>query len=182
MSSVAQDDLVVLGRVTTVYGVKGWVKVLSETEPMQSILEYRPWFIKRNHQDWQLVTLVAGKQHGKGLVVQFEGSDDRNFAAQYRGALIAVPKDSLPPLDEDEVYWHQLEGLKVLCKDANEQEILLGRVDHLMSTGSNDVLVVKSCPASIDTRERLLPYLVGQVIQDIDLQAGELRVDWDPEF
>lgn len=179
---MSRDDLVILGRVTSVYGIKGWVKVFSETEPMQGILEYRPWLIKPKNQDWQPVNLVGGKQHGKGLIVQFEGCNDRNWAMRYCGATIAVPKDSLPALDEDDFYWHQLEGLRVYTEDDAGREILLGRVDHLMSTGSNDVLVVKGFTESIDGRERLLPYLPGQVIKGVDLQAGEIRVDWDPEF
>lgn len=182
MSPVLRDDLVVLGRITSVYGVKGWVKVLSETEPKQGILEYRPWLIKRNDQDWEPVTIVAGRQHGKGLVVQFEGCNDRDVAMQYCGALIASPKTSLPALENGEFYWHQLEGLKVFCQGVAGQKVLLGRVDYVMSTGANDVLVVKGCESSIDQRERLLPYLVEQVVKKIDLQAGEISVDWDPEF
>lgn len=174
---MSQNDLVILGRVASVYGIKGWVKVYSETEPMQGILDYHPWLIKLKNRDWQPAKLAGGKRHGKGLVVRFEGCEDRNLAMQYVGASIAVPKESLPALDQGDFYWHQLEGLKVYAG----QE-LLGQVDHLISTGSNDVLVVKGCEASIDKRERLIPYLLEQVVQSVDLQAGEIRVDWDPEF
>lgn len=172
----------VLGRVTSVYGIQGWVKVFSETEPMQGILEYRPWLIKRNRQDWQPVELAGGKRHGKGLIVRFAGCEDRDVAAGYCGAEIAVPKSSLPDLEAGDYYWHQLQGLRVLSVDASGAEVLLGQVDHLLATGSNDVLVVKRCDGSIDDRERLLPYLPDQVIKQIDLAVGEMRVDWDPEF
>lgn len=179
---VLRDDLVVLGRVTSVYGIKGWVKIFSETEPMQAILEYHPWFIKPPSQDWQPITLAGGKPHGKGLVVRFAGCEDRDMAAAYRGAVIAVPKANLPDLDEGDYYWHQLEGLRVYSGKLDGEPLLLGRVSHLMETGANDVMVVKACEGSIDTRERLLPYLPGQVVTRVDLQLGEIRVDWDPEF
>ena len=68
-------------------------------------------------------------------------------------------------------------GLKVI---ASEQ--LLGAVDHMIETGANDVMVVRRCEGSLDDRERLIPYLPGDFVQDIDLQSGTITVDWDPEF
>lgn len=53
---------------------------------------------------------------------------------------------------------------------------MLGTVDHLFETGANDVLVV------VGERERLLPYVWDQVIRGVDLDAGIMRVDWDPDF
>lgn len=53
---------------------------------------------------------------------------------------------------------------------------------HLIETGSNDVLVVQASASSIDQRERLIPYLPEQVVRDVDLAAGQMVVDWDPEF
>ncbi|UWN51421.1 Ribosome maturation factor RimM [Alcanivorax sp. ALC70] len=58
----------------------------------------------------------------------------------------------------------------------------LGRVHGLMETGANDVLVVRGDADSLDRQERLLPWTPGEVVRAVDLEAGELRVDWDPEF
>ncbi len=170
-----------LGKITSAYGIKGWVKVYSETDPRQGILDYQPWFIKTRNHDWTPVKLTAGKIHGKGLVVQIEGSTNRDLAAQYCGAMIAVEKASLPALEEDDYYWHQLEGLRVVTK-TETTEALLGRLDHLMATGANDVMVIKHCEGSLDQRERLIPYLPDQVVKNVDLEKGEIRVVWDPEF
>ena len=104
--------------------------------------------------------------------------DDRDVARDYCGLDIAIETSLLPELDDGEFYWSQLEKLKVYTLDGK----LLGKVNHLIETGSNDVLVVRKCEGSIDKRERLIPYLPDQVIQEIDLEAGTLRVDWDPEF
>ena len=52
----------------------------------------------------------------------------------------------------------------------------------MIETGSNDVLVVKKCKDSLDGRERLIPYLPDQVVLAVDLEAGSIEVDWDPEF
>ena len=83
----------------------------------------------------------------------------------------------MPDLAEDDYYWYQLQGLKVI----DLQEQLLGTVDHLLETGANDVMVVKPCAGSLDDRERLLPY-TAQCVLKVDLAAGEMRVDWDADF
>ncbi|HBO13126.1 MAG TPA: 16S rRNA processing protein RimM, partial [Halieaceae bacterium] len=91
---------------------------------------------------------------------------------------------ALPPLGDGEYYWHQLEGLEVWCQDREGEaagEQLLGRVAYLIETGANDVLVVRASPGSIDDRERLVPYLPGDVVKAVDLAAGRLTVDWFPE-
>jgi 16S rRNA processing protein RimM len=60
--------------------------------------------------------------------------------------------------------------------------VLLGRLDHLMETGANDVLVVRACDGSLDQRERLIPWIPDEVILAVDRARRELLVDWDPEF
>jgi 16S rRNA processing protein RimM len=84
----------------------------------------------------------------------------------------------LPELPSGEYYWYQLEGLDVFTVSGE----CLGKVHHLMETGSNDVVVVRATSGSIDQRERLIPYLPDQVVQQVDLDQGRMVVDWDPEF
>ncbi len=177
MSEQSQDKHVIVGRITSVYGVKGMVKVFSHTEPMENILNYSPWMLKLDGR-WTEVKLAEGRRHGKGIVVRLAGCSDRDVARKYCEMDIAVSSALIPELEEGEFYWSQLEKLKVYTLDG----ILLGQVNHLIETGSNDVLVVQQCEGSLDERERLIPYLPDQVVQDIDLEAGTLRVDWDPEF
>lgn len=174
------SDPVVIGRLTAVYGIKGWLKVHSFTEPMDNFLGYRNCYIQRRGQ-WQPLEIEAGRVHGKGLVVKLRGVDDPETARGYTGSDVAVEATDMPELDDDEFYWHELEGLRVYA-DQDGDQVLLGRVDHLMETGANDVLVVKPCEGSIDRRERLLPWLPGQVVLEVDTEAGTLRVDWDPSF
>jgi 16S rRNA processing protein RimM len=159
----------VLGRICGVYGVRGWVKVYSETDPIEGILGYSPWTLGDGNTDRGV---AEGKRHGKGLIARLEGCDDRDQAAALVGMRISVPRDRLPPPAQDEYYWADLEGLFVSTLDG----IGLGQVDHLFSTPGNDVLVVKG------ERERLIPFIWGQVIKDVDLEQGLIRVDWDPGF
>ncbi|MEH6472326.1 MAG: ribosome maturation factor RimM [Halopseudomonas sp.] len=171
------EDLVVLGKITSLYGVRGWVKVYSHTEPMDNILKYVPWTVKLNGR-WITVEVEQGKRHSKSLVAKLVGCDDRDAASEYCGGEIYGDRNMLPALEEGDYYWHQLEKLNVVTESGVE----LGQVDHLLATGSNDVLVIKSTPQSVDERERMVPYLLDQVVKEVNLEQGTIRVDWDPEF
>jgi 16S rRNA processing protein RimM len=174
--SEAGTDHLVIGRIGGVYGVSGWVRVQSFTEPEENLLGYERWLIRRKGQ-WQAIVIDAGRRHGKGLVAHIEGVDDRNAAELLKGSDIAIRRQELPRLHDGDYYWHQLEGLQVWA--AGE---LLGQIDHMMETGSNDVMVIKPCEGSRDGRERLVPWLQDSVVGEIDLDAGTVQVEWDAEF
>lgn len=165
------ERMVVLGRLSGLYGVQGWLKVYSDTEPREGIIRYPAWWV-RQQDGWKQMRVEQGRRHGKGVVVKLEGIDDRDAAAKLLNAEVAVDRNELPDTAPGEYYWTDLEGLSVVCLDGTE----LGRVDHLIETGANDVLVVAG------ERERLIPYIPEQVIKQIDLEQGRMVVDWDPEF
>lgn len=175
------SERVIIGKITSVYGVKGWVKVHSYTEPMENFFGYTNCLIQRGGQ-WSPISFESGKRHGKGLVAQISGVNDRDQAALFCKSEISVSAEALPKLKEDEYYWRQLEGLQVFTTDNDGNELLLGKVDHMLETGSNDVLVVQKCQGSIDEQERLIPYLPGQFVDSIEIDKGLIRVNWDPEF
>ena len=167
----ATDPLVPVGRISGVYGVKGWVRIYSFTAPRDNILQYNPWQIHLP-AGWQSVEVLEGKAHGKGVIARLAGCEDRDAAARWMDAEIAIRRSQLPETQAGEYYWSDLIGLRVITGAGEE----LGTVDHLLETGANDVLVV------LGDRERLIPYVVGEVVTEVDLVARELRVDWDPEF
>lgn len=175
-----RSNLVNVGRITTVFGVKGWLKVHSNTEPPEAIFDYTPWWIKTKHGVKE-VEIDAGRPHGNAFVVHIKGLDDRDIARDYCQVDIAVERDQMPELDEGEFYWHQLEGLSVIS-EYDGQTFRLGQVQRLLETGANDVLVIKGTADSMDQNERLVPYVPGQFVKSIDLDAGEMIVEWDPEF
>ncbi len=172
---------IALGHIASVYGVKGWLKIHSNTSPMENILNYPRWILDR---DGQLMTVEIdqARQHGKGLVAHIVGCDDRELARSYCRSEITINADEMPEPEDDEIYWHQLESLDVFSRNAEGDNILLGKVSHLMETGANDVLVIRPSKGSIDRRERLVPWLTGSVVLDVNPEKGFIRVDWDPEF
>jgi 16S rRNA processing protein RimM len=113
-----------------------------------------------------------GRAQGKGVVARLDGVDDRDAATALVGTEIWVPRDALPKPRQGEYYWADLEGLAVRTVDGVD----LGRVSHLFATGANDVMVVQG------GRERLIPFVPGRQVVKVDLDAGLIEVDWDPDF
>jgi 16S rRNA processing protein RimM len=165
-----RDRLVVMGRIGAPHGVHGWVRVFSETRPREALLGYSPWHLKLEER-WQVREVLAGHPQGKALVVHLAGCEDRDDAARLTNVQIAVPRGQLPEPAEDEYYWTDLYGLRVLTLDG----VALGVVDHLLETGANDVLVVRG------ERERLIPFVEPDVVRRVDLGEGVIRVDWHPD-
>ena len=161
---------VLLGRVQGIYGVKGWVKIFSYTEPRKNILDYSPWLVKLNNQ-WQEMKIESGRLQGKRVVAKIEGIDDPDAATALLNAEISVPRERLPEPGENEFYWTDLEGMRVIDQGEND----LGVVDHIIATGANDVLVVRG------EKETLIPFLLETAIKSVDFENGLIRVDWDVE-
>lgn len=167
-----KDDYIVVGRIAGLYGVRGWVKVFSHTQPRDNILGYATWYLKRDGK-WQATTLEDGRSQGKGIVAKLQGCDDREAAAALMETTVAIRREQLPPAGPDEYYWADLKGLRV----SNLEGVELGKVTHLQETGANDVLVVRQ-----GSSERLIPFIQGLFVTEIDLDKGEMTVDWDPDF
>ena len=157
-----------VGRIAGLYGLKGWVKVISYTEPRKNILGYQPWFLERDGVVEQFDP-AAGRAQGKGLVAQVTGVEDRDAAARLIGANILVNRESFTPTGCNEYYWHDLVGLQV----ATIEGAALGVVDSLLETGANDVLVVVQ-----DDHRWLIPFIVDDVVKRVDFDAATIVVDW----
>ncbi len=166
-----ENTLITLGKISGVFGVKGWVKVYSYTAERDNILSFKTWYLFRDQQ-WQPVKVLAGQRQGKGLIASLEGVTDREQALSLQGTLIGTVRESLPELTEDEFYWSDLIGLDVVTT----ADQILGKISHLFETGANDVMVVKG------DRERWLPWVMHDVVKRVDLDSGTVHVDWDPDF
>lgn len=170
MSESAQD-MIVLGKISGLYGVRGWCRVFSYTEPRDNILSYSPWYLRKG-QDWQMVEVVEGRQQGKGVVVHLKGCDDRDAATLLMGSEVAIKPEQMPRPAENEYYWSDLIGCQVETVDG----VALGHIESMMETGANDVIVVAG------ERERLIPFVQGDIVVEVDIAAKRVRVDWDPDF
>jgi 16S rRNA processing protein RimM len=164
------DDWVVMGRIAAPFGIKGWIKVQPYSEEADALVDFGSWRIGRGEQQTHY-NVEAAQDHGKALVAKLAGIDDRDAAFALRGQEISVAKSALPPAEENEFYWSDLIGLKVV----NRQNIELGRVDSLMESGASDLLVVKGA------REHLIPF-VAAFVGKVDVAGGTIEVDWGEDY
>ncbi len=181
-----KDDILTFGKISGVFGVKGWVKIFSHTSPRQQILKYSPLYLRKKNatgkgregrDSWQAIKVLKGHKQGKAVVAQLEGVDDRDQAFSMIGIEIGIKRDQLPKLSNNNFYWTDLEGVSVFTIDDEE----LGVVDWVFSTGSNDVLVVK-CISGEKGKEYMVPWIKDDVIKSVDLDESRIVVDWDPGF
>ena len=168
---MSAEQQVVVGHVSGVFGVRGWLRVRSYTEPPEQLLRYSPWQLELAGERRALV-VEQGRRHAGGLVAKLAGVADRDAACALAGAQISIARSQLPALADGEFYWVDLIGLEVVGRDGKR----LGRVTGLMATGANDVLRVAG------ERERLIPFVLDEVVLAVDLTAGRIEVDWDPDF
>ncbi|MDA8129775.1 MAG: ribosome maturation factor RimM [Betaproteobacteria bacterium] len=159
-----------MGRVAAPFGVKGWIKVQPYSEDPGTLMDFESWRVGRGEQ-YSNYAVEAVQDHGKTLVAKLAGVDDRDAAYALRGQEISVAKSALPPPEEGEYYWSDLIGLTVV----NREGVELGKVDSLMESGANDLLVVKGA------RAHLIPF-VAAFVGKVDLAGARIEVDWGEDY
>jgi len=169
VESSGERKIVQVGNISGVHGIKGWVKIYSLTEPKEAIFEYQPWLLGETFEE---VRVAQGKQHGKHLIALLKKVSDRDQAESLVKQSIWVYRDQFPELSDDEFYWTDLTGLSVRLEGGTE----LGTIDSMLATGANDVMVVRG------EKERLIPFVPGQYVKQVNLDDGVVIVDWDPDF
>lgn len=159
-----------MGRISAPFGIKGWLKIQPFTSETDCLPELDTWWLGRDG-DWRQYRVEEAQAQGRGVVAKLEGCEDRETALRFRGKQVAVTRDVLPRPAANEFYWADLIGLRVVNSAAQD----FGEVTRILETGANDVLVVQG------ERERLIPF-IADVIQAVDLAAGEIRVDWGADY
>jgi 16S rRNA processing protein RimM len=168
-----------VGKINGLFGVQGWVKLFSHTQPRKNILSYQPWHIQIDGQ-WQTLDILKGREQGKTIVAQLKDINNREQAQSMIGIDLYIEKSQLPKLPEGEHYWEDLIGLEVI----NQQQVVLGKVSNLVDTGANNVLVVsgdKESSSSKDRKEHWVPYIEPFLIS-VDIGKKQILVDWDEDF
>jgi len=164
------DDLICVGHILGAQGVKGWVKIFSNTSPRENIVNYSPWLVEWGTGLKQLG--VEGRVQGKHVIARLEGIEDRSRADELFGRQLYIPQDQLPRLEQGEYYWSDLIGLTVVSLQGDA----LGKVVSMMETGAADVMLVNG------ERERLIPFAMDDIVTEVDLENQRMIVDWLPEY
>ena len=164
------DELICVGHVLGAQGIKGWLRVYSNTSPRGNIIDYSPWVMDLDGE--RKTVSVEGRLQGKHVLARIEGCDDRNQAEALTGCRILIEPSQLPQLAEGDYYWSDLIGLEVESLQGES----LGVVSSLLETGADDVLVIDG------DRERLIPFVIGEIVHQVDTDAGRIVVDWQPDY
>lgn len=164
-----QRETVLLGHIAGAHGLKGWVRIHSDTDPRDAIFTYQPWLVGVGQTPRRI---LLGRTQGKHLVVELDGVSDRDEAESLAGEIIAIYRDQLPELGDFQFYWAELVGLEVI----NQDGLKLGSIKELIATGANDVMVVRG------DKERLIPFIKNDYVTQVDLVAKQVMVNWDPDF
>ena len=165
-----QDDLICVGHILGAQGIKGWVRVFSNTSPRDNIVNYSPWTIEQG--DERKVVSITGRSQGKNVIARLEGCEDRSAAEALTGCRILINPEQLPGLQDGDYYWSDLIGLKVESLQGES----LGVVASMIETGADDVMVLNG------DRERLIPFVIDDIVHEVDLERKRLVVDWMPDY
>ena len=162
-----------VGEIIGSHGLKGWVQIFSYTRPTEQILTYSPWqLVGPNGRDDFAVT--SARVSGKKIFVQFEECRSRDKADELKARKVFIDKSQMPRLENGDFYWNDLVGMRVKSKDG----VFFGKVDKLIETGANDVLVVSPSKGSWDDKERLIPYVEDKIIVKVDQSSNQITVNW----
>lgn len=166
-----KNGFLLVGKIVGAHGLNGNIKVhsyaesLSVFKPGGSILVINAGIFEKNYK------IKWVKPHGRLILLSLVGIDDRNAVKSLIGSELFVERAVLPELEEGSYYWDDIIGLAVFKSDGQ----YIGRVASIISTGSNDVFVVKD-PNMEDHNETLIPALESVVLV-IDLENKTMRVD-----
>lgn len=175
-------DAIEVGRIAEAWGIKGWFKVIPYSADSEALFSSRCWFLvpaEKGGKTFAGVGQLAVKEvktHSNTVVACATDVVDRNIADSLRGARIFVSRSSFPATQKGEYYWVDLIGLSVL----NREGLHLGQVHELLTTGPQTVMVI-AYEADGKTQERMIPF-VAVYVDDVDLNARRILVDWQPDF
>lgn len=154
------------GEVVGVFGVRGAIKVLSETDPPGKLLSYEPWWLGPPHTPAPITPRSGRLLRGALLAVLLPGVQDRDQARAYVGTQVAIERQQFPDLAPGQFYWSDLLGLAVCDHEGR----LRGTVRDIVRGPAGDVLDIQGADPL------LLPFLWQKTILEVDLARGWIRV------
>ena len=166
------DKKIYLGKITGVHGIKGWLKIQSFSSPPENILNYPSWIITNKGEE-DFYYIEQGRKQNNKIVVKLEKIDDRNTAESLINSKIQILRSDLPKLSNENYYWSDLVGLSVL----NSEETVIGKIESLIETGANDVMVI----ITLKDERILIPFVMHEIIKEVNVELSYIKIDWSIE-
>jgi 16S rRNA processing protein RimM len=166
------EELIVIGKIVAPHGVRGDVRVTPLTDFPDRFLSMKSVLVGGK----RVLSIEAARYHKQLLLLKFRGLDDRNAVEELRGQLLQVDRKDVVPLQEGAFYVFDIIGMDVYATDGQ----LLGKVDDVIETGSNDVYVVERK----DNRPLLVPAL-KTIVTTVDVTNRRMVIlrpeEWDSD-
>ncbi len=163
--------MLLVGKINGIFGVQGWIKIFSHTEPIANICKYIPLYTKSKDKFTKL-NIANCKLHSKTIIAKIDAIDDCDKARELLGLAIYIDKLQLPKTNNNEYYYSDLINMAVVNKN-NED---FGLVSYLFDNSAHVVLVTKD-----DENEYLIPF-IDPFIVDINIINKVITVDWGKDY
>ena len=160
------EEVLQVGVITTVHGVRGEVKVFPTTDDVNRFKKLKEVILDTGRE--KITLEIEGVKFFKQMVIlKFKGIDTLDDVAKYRQAGLYVTRSNAVKLDRDEYFIADLIGVEVY----DESDQLIGVLEDVIATGANDVYTIRMT----DGRELLLP-AIKQCVLDVDVQGRRMKV------
>ncbi|CAL4043270.1 Ribosome maturation factor RimM [Buchnera aphidicola (Tetraneura ulmi)] len=171
---VKKKSSIIVGKIKSVYGILGWMKIDSFTEIKKNIFNYQPWFIKKKQN---LLNLETWKKNKKNFLIKIIEINNRSEATKIINQFIMVEeKVLLPYKKKKEYYWKDI----LNCTVFNINLKILGIVVNIIETGNNDVLIINSHKKKNKKEVKILiPFIEEKIIKNVNIQKKIILVKWN---
>lgn len=160
------EDLLRVGVIANTHGIKGEVKVYPTTDDVNRFKKLKKIILDTGKEKKEL-EVVSVKFFKNLVILKFKGIDNINDIEKYKGKDLLVTREYAIPLKEDEYFIYDIIGATVITEEGEE----LGILEEVMTTGANDVYVVRTK----EKKEVLLP-VIKECVLDIDIESKIVKV------
>lgn len=157
-----------VGVITSPHGIAGEVNVFPTTDDPKRFRRLKEVILVKGKTE-STVEIENVKFFKQMVILKLKGYDDRDSVEKLRQCSLLVPRENAVRLQKDEYFIADLIGLKVLDADQSDAEI--GTLEDVMSTGANDVYVIRKTSGE----ELLLP-AIKQCVLEVNVMDGFVRV------
>ena len=155
-----------IGQIVNTFGIKGQIKVKPFTDDIKRFDNLKEVYVEKNNTK-KKYEIEEVKYHKDMVLIKFKSIETVEQAEKLKNSYITISRDSAEELEEDRYYIVDLLGLEVYT----DEQILLGILEDIFNTGSNDIYVVKSS----DGKQILLP-AIKDVVKNIDIENKKITV------
>ena len=160
------QEILEIGQIVGTFGIKGMVKVVPFTDDIKRFDDLKKVYVenKKKKEEYEIEQV---SYHKNMVILKFKGIDKIEDAEKLRDSYLKINREDAVPLEENSYFIVDLIGLDVETQEGN----LLGKLEDIYNTGSNDIYVVKD-----ELGKQILLPAISDVIKKVDLESKKIIV------